>query len=386
MKYYSHLNTAGKVLEAYPGNIPFQIFIKDFFRQHKKYGSADRRSITQLCYCFLRTGSLLHPLPKDLQLPAALFLCAQDPTPLLHQLQPGWNAQVGVTLDQKLTILALNHTLDELFPCYSEISSAINKDSFVRSHLIQPDVFLRIRPSQREAVLHKLRQANISFQQPTNESIALAATTRVDDILTVNKEVVIQDLSSQATGQQLLLIPTVKSPMRVWDCCAASGGKSIMATDILGTLKLTVSDIRESVLANLKKRFAAAGIIGFTSIQADLSKPVMPATAPFQLVIADVPCTGSGTWGRAPEHLANFQHAQIEDFQERQQKIMHHVLPHLENNGYLLYITCSVYAKENEDNVKLLQENHNMELISMQYLKGYELKADTLFAALLQKK
>jgi len=46
----------------------------------------------------------------------------------------------------------------------------------------------------------------------------------------------------------------------VWDCCAASGGKSILAKDVFGNITLTVSDIRKSILHNLRKRFSEAGI------------------------------------------------------------------------------------------------------------------------------
>ena len=55
-------------------------------------------------------------------------------------------------------------------------------------------------------------------------------------------------------------------------------------------------------------------------------------------------------------------------------------------NGYLLYITCSAFKKENEEVVSCIQENLQMELVKMSVLKGYDKKADTMFAALLKKK
>jgi 16S rRNA (cytosine967-C5)-methyltransferase len=48
--------------------------------------------------------------------------------------------------------------------------------------------------------------------------------------------------------------------LAVWDCCAASGGKSILVKDTLNSIQLTVSDIRQSILNNLQQRFAVAGI------------------------------------------------------------------------------------------------------------------------------
>jgi 16S rRNA (cytosine967-C5)-methyltransferase len=55
---------------------------------------------------------------------------------------------------------------------------------------------------------------------------------------------------------------------------------------------------------------------------------------------------------------------------------------HVKKNAYFLYITCSVFEKENEEVVKHLQEKADLELVEMKYFKGYDKKADTLFAAL----
>ena len=57
----------------------------------------------------------------------------------------------------------------------------------------------------------------------------------------------------------------------------------------------------------------------------------------------------------------------------------------LKPGGHLLYITCSVFKKENEENVSFIKENFHFDLIKMEVLKGYDKKADTLFAALLKK-
>jgi len=58
----------------------------------------------------------------------------------------------------------------------------------------------------------------------------------------------------------------------------------------------------------------------------------------------------------------------------------------LKKNGWLLYITCSVFKKENEDVVEFIRSNSEFELVEMELLKGYEKKADTMFAALFKRK
>ncbi|MGE5106188.1 MAG: methyltransferase domain-containing protein, partial [Sphingobacteriales bacterium] len=194
--------------------------------------------------------------------------------------------------------------------------------------------------------------------------------------------------NSQRAGElmQLSTINLQPSTYKVWDCCAASGGKSILVKDVSGNIDLTVSDIRESILYNLKKRFDEAGIKNYNSFLADLSTVncQLPATN-FDLIIADVPCSGSGTWSRTPEQLYFFNNSAIGQYSQLQKKIITNVVLKLKPGGHLLYITCSVFKRENEELVNFIREKFHLQLIKQEVLKGYDKKADTMFAALLQK-
>ena len=65
---------------------------------------------------------------------------------------------------------------------------------------------------------------------------------------------------------------------------------------------------------------------------------------------------------------------------------MSNVIPYLKEDGFLVYITCSVFRKENEDVISYIQKKFDLELIQMHVLKGYDKKADTMFVSLLKKK
>jgi 16S rRNA (cytosine967-C5)-methyltransferase len=198
---------------------------------------------------------------------------------------------------------------------------------------------------------------------------------------------VVQDYSSQRVGEFIEMVRrslSVHVPFSVWDCCAASGGKSIMAKDILGEIDLTVTDVRESMLVNLKKRFSSAGIKKYKSFIADLTVPVKGLTdKKFDLILADVPCSGSGTWSRTPEQLYFFDEKKIEEYTALQKKIVSNLMPHLQPAGYLLYITCSVFSKENEEAIAFIKEKFHLEVIKMGILEGHDKKADTMFAAII---
>ncbi len=271
------------------------------------------------------------------------------------------------------------------------MSAGIEKEPFVLSHLQQPDLFIRVRPGYEKQVLRhcSARPAN-PIQRVNDSCIAFPNAAKIDGLLRLNKEAVIQDYSSQRVGELLVLARERGNVHTVWDCCAASGGKSILAKDILGDIRLTVSDVRKSILANLEKRFEEAEITNYTSRVEDLAlerrNPAEPQTnrdrAGFDLIIADVPCSGSGTWGRTPESLSSFKEDTIDRYEALQKQITTNAVARLKKGGRFLYITCSVFKKENEDMAAFIEEALHLRLLHMETLKGYMLRADTMFAAL----
>ena len=172
--------------------------------------------------------------------------------------------------------------------------------------------------------------------------------------------------------------------MVVWDACAASGGKSILIKDYIPNAQLHVSDIRENILFNCEKRLKEAGIQPASVQVVDITLP-FAIKKQFDFIFADLPCSGSGTWGRTPENLVGFTEKQLEIFTTLQSKMLYHLTPALKVGGYLLAATCSVYKNENEDQIQKLMATNKFKLIQQQYFIGYEKQADTLFGALLQK-
>ena len=159
-----------------------------------------------------------------------------------------------------------------------------------------------------------------------------------------------------------------------------------MAYDVLDNIDLTVSDIRPSIIQNLKQRFAKAGIRKYKSFVYDVANSKLPIpNSTYDLIICDAPCTGSGTWSRTPEQLYFFNKEKINEYALRQQKIVSNAIRSLKSDGYFLYITCSVFNKENEAIADFIQQHFQLDLIKVELIKGYDKKADTMFAALFQK-
>ncbi|CAN5341752.1 hypothetical protein BH09BAC2_BH09BAC2_08670 [soil metagenome] len=380
MFYLSQLQTAINLIRTYKGNEPFHTFLKKYFAANKKHGSKDRKNISSLCYNYFRLGKAASKLSIQEAVLSGTFLCENKSHSLLEALKPEWNLFIADSIESKMGILKNEFKLWDIFP-FDELTGGIHHEKYAASILIQPKVFIRIRPEKKQIVLQKLASADIAFQEISENCIAFESRVKVDSVLQLDKDAVVQDLNSQKTGR---LMQIVKPGWKVWDCCAASGGKAVMIKDIEPNIDMTVSDKRASILLNLNERFKTAGIKNYRTFVADLEKE--NATLPdekYDLILADMPCTGSGTWARTPEQLFYFNKNSIKKYSDLQIKIAQKVIPFLKTGGYFLYITCSVFKQENEMIIDVLKNQFQLKVIESNLFAGYESKADTLFAALL---
>lgn len=384
-RYYSYINTSVDILRQYDGGEPFASFLKKFFSKQKKYGSRDRRQIGQLCYAWFRLGHALREMPETERLLTAYFLSVTTPDALLTELKPEWAPQANASLAEKIKLTGSGLDPADIFPWREKWSDGLDEATFPASHLVQPDLFLRIRPGRRKVVEQVLSNAGMPYTVIHEDCLALPNSSALQDLLKINRDVVIQDRSSQEIGHWLRRIEVFR-PRQVWDCCAASGGKSILLHDYFPNIALTVSDIRTSILHNLRERFREAGIKEYGDFVADLTNPsvVLPSQQ-FDCVVADVPCTGSGTWGRTPEQLYYFKPEMIDAYAARQQQILEKIMPSVKKGGFLLYITCSVFHRENEEKIAFMKAQPGWECVDSRLFSGYMHKADTLFGVLFRK-
>ncbi len=389
----AHLRSAEQILAHYDGQEPFPLYIKNFFRENRKFGSRDRRQVSDFCYSFFRLGNALAELPIQERILVGCFLCGDPSVGLMEALRPEWAVAQQESLDARISFIekALpEFSLDDVFPLCDQLSEGIDKHAFIRSHFIQPDLFIRPRPGKERELKRKLDAAGIAYRLAGEQGLAMDNATKLDHVGVPDLDFVVQDLSSQETATYFPGKNSLPSKPAIWDACAGSGGKSIMAFDRFPSCRLFVSDVRPSTLQNLSHRFRAAGIRDYRQAVIDLS--VMDnrqATAidffpkgGFDLVIADVPCSGSGTWGRDPWALSYFGQEELESYARRQRAMISNIVPQVKPGGYLLYITCSVYAMENEEVAGFIESHGNLRLLQSGSIRGYEHRADTLFATL----
>ncbi|MEO8885258.1 MAG: RsmB/NOP family class I SAM-dependent RNA methyltransferase [Mucilaginibacter sp.] len=384
MKAINQLKTFQRILEAYPAETPLGKFLPGFYRQNKQMGSTDRRIANRLVYNYFRLGRALPHLPVDERLFVAEFLCNTQLNSFLQHFKPDWAACVGFPIDEKLAMIKAAYTdfnLEDVFPWIGQLSKGIDQDAFLKSFFTQPDLFIHVHNGYDHLVKAVLAKAEVVFKDEGNGCLSLPNGTRLENLFPIQHWFEVQDYSSQQTANYF-------KPQKWdnwWDACAASGGKSLLLFEDEPTIKLVVSDIRESILTNLDERFQSAGLTKYQKKILDLTQNVDQTLHDYEFdgIILDAPCSGSGTWGRTPEMIAQFDEHKIEFFQRLQKTIAANVVKFLKPGKPLIYITCSAFKGENEDVVDYLVKELGLKMEEKKVLKGYEHKADTMFVARL---
>ncbi|MCU1224091.1 MAG: Fmu (Sun) domain protein [Edaphobacter sp.] len=143
---------------------------------------------------------------------------------------------------------------------------------------------------------------------------------------------------------------------RAWDCCAAPGGKTLILARRLGSAAVTASDVSSKRLAQTEarlRRYAYAERVA--CVVADATRATDRVTdieGSFDLILCDVPCSGTGTLAANPEIRHRLKPEDLPRQVERQRAILTGALKRLAPGGRLVYSTCSLEPEECEQVVE----------------------------------
>ncbi len=181
----------------------------------------------------------------------------------------------------------------------------------------------------------------------------------------------LQDAASQAV---IAALPEMDG-LRVLDYCAGGGGKAL-ALAARGA-RVTAHDINPARMQDIRPRAARAGVQIATTDQ---------PSGQFDLVLIDVPCSGSGSWRRAPQGKWLLDPAGLAQLQRVQAEILDRATQFVGPNGWLAYATCSLLDVENDEQVtSFLSRNQKFEQVHRLRLTPLD-GADGFFLSLLKRK
>ena len=239
------------------------------------------------------------------------------------------------------------------------------------------EVFLRV--NGRKATLAQAREALIEDGIAT-EPVALASgalrviegarkVARSSAYLTGLVE--LQDAASQAAMETLPLRPG----MTVLDYCAGGGGKTLALAG-RAEAQFFAHDANPGRMRDLPVRAGRAGVNVRVLESAELA-----AEGPYDLVLCDVPCSGSGTWRRDPDAKWRFTPERLKALMHTQGAILEAAATLVGAEGRLVYATCSLLAEENDARIAAFLACHRDWRLAMS--RQWELSdgADGFFVA-----
>ncbi len=171
----------------------------------------------------------------------------------------------------------------------------------------------------------------------------------------------VQEASSMFLEQAFTQVIDQQQPLNVLDLCAAPGGKSTHLLSLMNRNSLLVSNeviqLRASVLAENIQKWGHCNVVVTNNDPKDFQR--LPGF--FDAIIVDAPCSGEGLFRKDSGALKEWSEHNVILCSKRQRRILNDVWPSLKTGGILIYSTCTYNESENEENLKWLKQEYDVE-------------------------
>lgn len=369
---------------------PADRLLAAYLRDHREFGSRDRRLISEMLYAAFRwwgwcqavTPCVLHDdaAAADAQAPGAtdadwsrFFLAVAlldgldtgdavtfwhaalpPPAPALAALgAAAREAAPGERIRRLAPLLGLGpgpFPLTALLPAWAPPHLAPPRplDKLILWLQRRPPLWVRRQGGEADAVRTELCAAGLPPQPHPRLADALRLDNPRVNLYTVpaysEGRIEVQDLASQGIGA----VCAPRPGERWWDACAGAGGKALqLAGRMQGRGTVVATDLRAYKLEDLRRRARRAGLCNIRTHAWD-GTPLPPRKATFDGVLVDAPCSCSGTWRRNPAARWTASEAEIGELQALQTRLLAAAATGVRPGGVLVYATCSLFAAENE--------------------------------------
>jgi len=164
----------------------------------------------------------------------------------------------------------------------------------------------------------------------------------------------VQEASSMFLEQ--VINQYVEEPVKCLDLCAAPGGKSTHLSSLLPEGSLLISNevirSRSHILSENLTKWGNPNTIVTNNDPEEIGR----LTHLFDVIVADVPCSGEGMFRKDPESIKEWSVANVNLCASRQRRILHDTWNALKPGGLLIYSTCTYNTEENEENIRYIIE------------------------------
>ncbi len=318
---------------------PLDRFLNIYFKSHKALGSKDRAFIAETTYGIVRWQALLDYVTEE----------------------SSWESRVQAypTFDPK-TFLS-----NEDIPIHIRLSFPKKLfDLIVNSHGFERACQLCLISNTQAPTtvrINTLKTTRDEMLSQWNHLYEISPCKQASNGIIFHKRINFFGMPEfkqglfevQDEGSQLVAQMVRPSPGEwILDYCSGSGGKTLaFAPAAQGKGQIFLHDIRPFALEEARKRLRRAGIQNAQTIPYEDPK-LKKIKKKMNWVLADVPCTGTGTLRRNPDMKWNFTQEILTRLIGQQRTIFEKALSYLHPNGRIVYATCSLLKEENQEQVQ----------------------------------
>lgn len=359
-----------------------EISLKNWLRRNRYAGSTDKKEIRKYIYGIIKRYFTLEYIQKhnqflnnfSLEITIIYYIfhvCGKEE--LISYFDDGPYA-IKITPDiskfiSKINSFSLSDTdyiknslpewlFNEFYKSYPDNIHKVCESLFNEAHF---DVRIKKNIS-RKNIIKKLKNYNIISDITPISPIGIRVNKRISisHLQEFNKGLIeVQDEGSQLVS----LLCGAKEHETIVDLCAGAGGKSLAIADLLENVKIIATDINLVRLEKIYERAKRLKVIDKIFIENNYANMNIKADR----VICDVPCSGSGAWRRRPEEKLNLTEKGFQNLLNTQKTILDYAATLLKIGGELVYITCSILNKENQNQINsFIKNNSNFKIVDLQ--------------------
>lgn len=362
-------------------HIPVDAMLADYFRKRRYIGAKDKGFISRRVYTVLRKGGSLqwwaesHGLPIT---PRSMVLGAivREEGPLTQTIigyfsGNGYDAKTlspaeteAVKAGADTTAMPEWMRLNVPEWCLPKLKSLFGSDLEAEIAALAQEAPMDLRvntlKTTREQAQKQLKKEGYDTEPADYSPWGLRAAKRGALFTTRTFKdgwVEIQDVGSQLVS----LMVDAKPGQKVVDFCAGAGGKTLsLAAQMDNKGRLLAWDISEKRMGQMPKRLARAGVNNVQRhvLTSETDPFIKRHKASADRVLIDVPCTGSGTWRRNPDLKWRSTEQDLIEMQAIQSAILNSAQRLVKPGGRLIYVTCSLYKEENEQQLDRFLDHH----------------------------
>ena len=366
------------ITEIFKDKTPADNLINTYLRDRKYIGAKDRRFITETVWQIIRHRCRLSfdAQSSDPRRILLYFLRTEDFDVLCHDSP---YALSPLTKEEKLMLAKEN---DLPYPPAVEAETPDwlydkIKDTPLLKALNEPATAdLRINTLTRELIIKKLQGEGLFFRATKYSPIGIRATERLNlHNCTAYQEgdIDVQDEASQIA----CFLADVHPCHKTIDYCCGAGGKALTISFLNSHQgQIDAHDINWNRLEAIKDRAERLNVHNIHIIK-ELKD------TDYDRFIVDAPCSGTGTWRRAPDAKFRLTQEQLVALNKAQSDILETAYAHTKSGGRIVYFTCSILPDENENIITSFCKKHvdmalvNLKLLWEQKLNGaYPVKDD----------